>query len=360
VFDPSVPKVKALAAAANSLPSKLRPPDPPAVVLQPTKVQLFRITRSVARGADRLTELRKAYPAIGPQVEDALAAFHQKASVFGSSTGAQLGDRILGFASRFGFRATTFAEFWRSLRGYRSNFNGELFEWQVEASAGLRADIMVWASTEVENLRRLAHAARGRTVREVAKLPEHLVDARNQPLVLPAGGAFTKPVPVTGIYLLLADGTRRKFVDAMTVSLYGRGNAPPSHAGPTTLGQYKFRTAIRKLAKQMEEDPARLATSTLVFTANGTEHRFGPNQLVFAADQGRASLNQYAVTHAAPLTTTSAATTVYGTDIDALLGGTTPQVTPFMARGGTVRGVLVELGIDARLTMRLTDIIFGG
>ncbi|GGW70210.1 hypothetical protein GCM10010381_63810 [Streptomyces xantholiticus] len=49
------------------------------------------------------------------------------------------------------------------------------------------------------------------------------------------------------------------FVDGMTVSFYlPRQGRRASYLGLTALGQYKFRTAIRKLAKQMSEDSGRL------------------------------------------------------------------------------------------------------
>ncbi|WP_189892759.1 hypothetical protein [Streptomyces xantholiticus] len=45
----------------------------------------------------------------------------------------------------------------------------------------------------------------------------------------------------------------------MTVSFYlPRQGRRASYLGLTALGQYKFRTAIRKLAKQMSEDSGRL------------------------------------------------------------------------------------------------------
>jgi hypothetical protein len=82
--------------------------------------------------------------------------------------------------------------------------------------------------------------------------------------------------------------------------------------------------------------------------------------VVFATQKGPPSLNQYVVTNAASLLVEPASQRlIYASEMDTLLGGATPQVTPIVARGGSVRAVLVELLVDARLPMSLTEIFLG-
>jgi hypothetical protein len=222
----------------------------------------------------------------------------------------------------------------------------------------LRGDVLHWAGLETSLLSELARRTRGRSLAELAKLPERIVNARNQPVLLPTGGAFQPSARAEDIWLL-AGPRRLKYADALTVSPYPRGSGKPSHVALTTVGQYKFRTAIRKLPGQVEADPVRLVDADLLeFTLNGEPHRFRPDQLVFTSPNGAIDINRYAVTHAASIAH-GTPRPIYVSDPEVLLGGATPQLTPFVTRGGAARGVLIELNVDSRLPISITEIILG-
>jgi hypothetical protein len=364
----SIPRGKALRNAVDALPPHQRPVISPAVPPpSPQQILVFKLVRDIAVGGDRLVGLRKAFPDLGRQVERVLDAHGKRATAFGSPNPRALADRMLGHVAGFDIQATTLAEFTRSTRGYRSNFNGEWFEWLVEGSPELRADVLTWARTEQLDLSRIAKGTAGALPEQLKSLPEKLVTAKDTPLILPPG-KFGDPVVASDIRLELPDGSPKKFVDAMTVSLYLPKQPLPkaksrfSHTGLTTLGQYKYRTAIRKAAKQTGEDPGRLSTAAwLVFTAEGVPHRFRPSEVVFASRSGSVSPNQYLVTHFADMAADIPKPgPVYSSDIDLVLkGGLPPQITPWIARGGDVRGILVELNAKPTLITDLTALILG-
>ncbi|MEU0398362.1 hypothetical protein ABZ208_37595 [Streptomyces sp. NPDC006208] len=362
-FDPSAPKAKALTAGVEAQPPHLRPVAPKVLTVPPPHLQLFTLVRSVPRGAERLTDLRKLFPNLEQQVEILLTRYGQKSSLFGMSGPGVLADRMLQYVGNFGFRATTFAEFIRALRGYRSNMNGEWFHWRVEADPNLRADVLAWSRAERDTLQNLAKNTWGLSAQRLATRTETLVDTTGSALVLPSGGRFQDPLFATDIKVRVPGGSPRPFVDSMTVSFYlPRQSRRASHLSLTALGQYKFRWAINKLAKQMSEDPGRLTQgdAKLLFKVGGVDHSFFANQVVFSAQQGVPNLNRYAVTHFNDLPVdVPKPAPVYAADLETLLGGERPQVTPFVARGGTVRGILIEMNIRSGLFTDLTALLLG-
>lgn len=362
-FDPSVPKAKALTAALEAQPPHLRPAAVKILAVPPLQLQLFTLVRSVARGAERLTDLRKLFTNLGPQVEIVLTRHRQKPSLFGISGPDALADRMLKYVSNFGFRATTFAEFTHALRGYRSNMNGEWFHWMVDANPNLRADVLAWSRAERDTLQSLAKNTWGLTAQQLATRTEALVDMTGSALILPSGGRFQDPVFATDIKVRVPGSRPLPFVDGMTVSFYlPHRRKLASHLGLTALGQYKFRTAIRKLAKQMSEDPGRLThgEAKLLFKVDGADHDFFAKQLIFSAQQGVPNLNRYAVTHFNDLPVdVPKPAPVYAAGIETLLGVERPQVTPLVTRGGTVRGTLIEMNISSSLFTDLTALLLG-
>ena len=129
-----------------------------------------------------------------------------KASVLGRGTPEPLADRILEYTATFGFQATTFAEYRRSLLGYRPNLDGGFFEWLVEACPERRGDMLHWAGLETSLISELARRTCGRSLAELARLPERIVNARNQPVLLPMGGAFQPSARAEGIWLWAGPG----------------------------------------------------------------------------------------------------------------------------------------------------------
>ena len=133
---------------------------------------------------------------------------------------------------------------------------------------------------------------------------------------------------------------------------------------PVTFGQYKFNTAIRKVARQVAEDPGRLAEAAFLhFEVGGKPYSFTPEQIVFTGQNQRANPNQYIVTNSDLLASKPNATAAYAADIDEVLGAA--QLTPFSRAVTTsagskviVRGVLVEMSINAKLVLAIARMAF--
>jgi hypothetical protein len=363
ISDLAASRLKGLEAAAAMLPLTIHA-QVPRTVLRPDHVELFAIVRGFAKGPARLAALRKAFPNIVEQVAAALREHGLDASVLGRASAGAVADRLLNFLANFGITAEDQLKFNRSVRGYRSNVAGEVMEWLVEANNHLLGDILSWARSATNDLISAADALRGLSAKQVAQVSERLVDARNATVEVPTAGGFGGPLVASDIFLRMNDGTKRKFVDAMTVSLYRIKNDPPLLVGPTTLGQYKFNTAIRKAAGQTEGDQARLVDAAeLVFRAGGIEYFFKPEQIVFIAGAKRPEMNQYVVTHSDALISQVGRKPLYASSPELLLGGSEavgpPQITPFVGRNGKVHAVLVELAMDSRFVMALVDAVIG-
>jgi hypothetical protein len=364
-FDPSLPIVKAVATASALLPPPVKQLVTTPAQLQSNHVELFRIVGHFDLGPARLAELRKAFPNIVADIETVLAAHGLHSMVLGSKDAAAAAERLLDFLAHFGIRAETQLKFDKSVRGYRSNVAGAIMEWLVEANDALRADILTWATTAFKDLNDVVLKMRG----QIGPLPEHLlaaqiVNAHNAAVAIPTAGLFGEPLVASDIFLRMPDGMKRKFVDGMTVSLYRAGAATPSLVAPTTLGEYKFNTAIRKAAKQIEDAPGRLVDAeALVFTAGGEVYTFKPEQVVFMAGKSGPDLNQYVVTHIDPLITAARPKALYTSAPDQLLGSQTsvapPQLTPFTGRANKVHAVLVEFTVDSRFVLQLVDVLIG-
>jgi hypothetical protein len=168
-------------------------------------------------------------------------------------------------------------------------------------------------------------------------------------------------------------GSPKKFVDDMEVTfpldLTGRplldaaGN--PTFMSPTVMGQFKFRTAIRKAAGQLAEDPARMAEMRqLRVRYGGKEYTFTRDRVLFVAENGAPNLNTYVVANSDVLAHPGTPRPAYASSIDDLLGGERPQVTPFsklVSRPGgdvRVRGVMVELAVESKLIQSISDLVY--
>jgi hypothetical protein len=180
----------------------------------------------------------------------------------------------------------------------------------------------------------------------------------------PPGLKFGQPEVTTNIWLEMKNGQKKKYVDGMHVSLGGLADAEPTHMSPLTLGQFKFNTAVRKAAGQVAEDPVRLAEAAFLhFEAGGRNYSFKPEQIMFTGQNQRANLNQYIVTNSDLLASKPNATAAYAADIDEVLGAA--HVTPFSRAVTTsagakvmVRGVFVEMSIDAQLVLKIARLAF--
>jgi len=355
-FVPGAARLLHLEAETAMLPLKIHQLDKSGALLRPDHVETFRMIRGTAHGPERMAVFQKAFGSAGEAIERALALRGYTARLLGCANGDAAARRLLGFFTGLAIKAETLADFFRSIRGYRSNVAGEILEWTIDANVSLAADIMRWARSATAELHAAAVATRGKTAQQIGRLAQRIVNARNKTVVLASEGRFSSPVVATNAYLVTKDGAKRKFVDALTVSFY-HGTNGDYFVAPTTLGQYKFNTAIRKAAKQLEQDPARLAEAVeLVFSIGGVEHRFKPEHVLFMASKSRPEMNQYVVTHSDPMVRDLGRRPVYADSPDELLGGL-PQISPIVARDGQVRGVIVELALDSRFVLDLVDAV---
>ncbi len=362
-FDAFAPKAKALEELIAELPEPVKPKvSPPAP--KPTAIELLRVYRDFAAGAARTAELERLFPNFAKELERIFQEFDRHPSVFNAPTVEVLRDRVFKFLSEFGIRAKTKREFLDSTQGYESNLAGELVEWMIDGNQQLLADLRTWARGETAELNRIAAQWQKLTPAERVKAPEQLLDAMNKPIELPPGLQFGEPEVATNIRLELKNGQKKKFVDGMQVSLLGPAGAEPTHMSPVTLGQYKFNTAIRKATGQVAEDPGRLAEAAFLhFEAGGKQYSFAPEQIVFTGQNQRANPNQYIVTNSDLLASKPNATAAYAAEIDEVLGAA--QLTPFSRAVATsagskvmVRGVLVEMSVNAKMVLAIARLAF--
>jgi hypothetical protein len=363
-FDPVTPHAEALEAKLAALPKALKPvaPTPP----PPTTLDVFRLFRNFAAGAVRRLELEKLFPDAPARIESLLKQSGKDASLFGEADGKGIAKRLFTYLADLGIRAKTKREFLDSSQGYVSNVAGELVEWIINADKRLRKDILQWAAAEAADLNRVAEQLRPLSPAQRAAATERIVDGTGKPIDLPPVGRFDAPARATDIWLETADGGVRKFVDAMDVSLFRGPAGEPTHMSPVTLGQFKFRTAVRKAARQMAEDPGRLADAVLLhFTVGGTKYSLPPERIAFLFADGAPRANQYLVTNAELLATPSKSSPAYANAVDDLLGAARPQVTPISRAVNTsrgpvrVNGVMVELNLESRLVLDIARIVFG-
>ena len=234
----------------------------------------------------------------------------------------------------------------------------------IDGNQQLLADLRTWARGETAELNRIAAQWQKLRPAERIKAPEQLLDAMNKPIELPPGLQFGEPQVATNIRLELKNGQKKKFVDGMQVSLPGAAGAEPTHMSPVTLGQYKFNTAIRKATGQVAEDPGRLAEAAFLhFEAGGKQYWFTPDQIVFTGQNQRANPNQYIVTNSDLLASKPNVTAAYTAEIDEVLGEA--QLTPFSRAVATsagskimVRGVLVEMSVNAKMVLAIARLAF--
>lgn len=355
-FDPGAARLLGLKAASAMVPLKLLQLDASGMLVRPDRIELFNIVRFNAKGATRLAQLERSFVNMGEIIERTLALHGQHARVLGCADGGEVRSRLLVFFANFGIKAQRQLDFDHSIRGYRSNIAGEIMEWLVEASGGLRADILRWAQSARGDLNDTVAALRFISASQIAKRPARIVNAHNQTVEFLTKGAFDEPVHATNTFLCMPDGKKRKYVDALTVSFFRGPDGKILFVAPTTMGQYKFNTAIRKAAKQTDEDPARLKDAAeLVFSAGGIEYAFKPEQVVFMAGKKRPEMSQYVVTHSDAFVRELGRKEIYADDPGQLLGA--PQVTPIVGRGGNVHAVLVELAVDSRFILDLVDAV---
>ena len=356
-FAPGAVRLMHLEAQTATLPLKIHQLDKSGALLRPDHVETFRMIRGSESGAKRMAVFQKGFGTASEAIERSLALRGYSPRLLGVATGDAAARRLLGFFTKLDIKAETLADFFRSIRGYRSNVAGEILEWIIDANAALAADIIRWAHSATSDLRAAAVATRGKTAVQIGRLAQRVVNAHNKTVAFASEGTFSTPVVATNAYLVTKDGAKRKYVDALTVSFY-RGVNGDHFVAPTTLGEYKFNTAIRKAAKQLEQAPARLDEAVeLGFTVAGVEHRFKPEHVLFMAGKSRPEMNQYVVTHSDPMVRDMGRRAVYADSPDELLGSSTPQVSPLVARDGQVRGVIVELAIDSRLVLELVDAV---
>jgi hypothetical protein len=341
------------------LPKALKPAAPPPP--KPTATALLRVFRNFAAGAKRITEFNRLLPNISNRVESVLKDFGRTAGVFGAADANGVKDRVFAYLAELNIRATTKREFLDSSQGYTSNLAGEMLQWIIDADVVLRRNLQSWARATTDDLNRVATALRKLSRAQRAKAPERIVDARNNVVDLPSGGRFGESQRATDIWLETPDGGVRAFVDGMNVSLFSAGKAEPTHMSPVTLGQFKFRTAIRKALRQLADDPGRLDGAALLhFKIGNKSYSFPPDRIAFLFEGGEPRLNQYVVTNSDVLASQAKKPApVYAKSIDDLLGATRPQVTP-VARtvktpGGPVdvNAVLIELNLDSRLVLAI-------
>jgi hypothetical protein len=275
-----------------------------------------------------------------------------------------LRDRVFRFLSEFGIRAKTKRDFLDSTQGYESNVAGELVQWMIDGNPQLLADLRTWGWGETVELNRIAAQLQKLSPAERVKAPEQLLDAMNKTVELPRGLQFGEPQVATNIRLELKNGQTKQFVDGMQISLLGPVGAEATHMSPVTLGQYKLNTAIRKAAGQVAEDPGRLAEAAFLhFEVGGKQYSFTPEQIVFTGQNQRANLNQYIVTNSDLLASKPNATAAYAAEVDEVLGAA--QLTPFSRAVTTsagskvmVRGVLVEMSVNAKMVLAIARLAF--
>ena len=123
-----------------------------------------------------------------------------------------------------------------------------------------------------------------------------------QPGRASAEGWFGEPARVTDVVIDPPKGSPKKFVEDMEVTfplgpngqllLDAAGN--PAFMSPPVMGQFKFRTAIRKAAGQVADDPPRLAEMRQMrFKLNGKEYTFTPDK-VRAVHRRRTAIRSWA------------------------------------------------------------------
>jgi hypothetical protein len=362
-FDAFAPKARALEKLIAELPEPVKPKASPGAP-KPTAVELLRVYRDFAAGTARIAEFERLFPNFAKDLERVFQEFDRRPSDFNAPTVEALRDRVFAYLSEFGIRAKTKREFHDSTQGYESNLAGELVEWMIDGNPQLLADLRTWAQGERAELNRIAAQWHKLKPAERIRAPERLLDAMNKPVELPPGLQFGEPQVATNIRLELKNGQKKKFVDGMQVSLLGPAGGAATHMSPVTLGQYKFNTAIRKAAGQVAEDPGRLAEAAVLhFEVGGKQYSFAPEQIVFTGQNQRANPNQYIVTTSDLLASKPNATAAYAAEIDDVLGAA--QLTPFSravttSAGGKVivRGVLVEMSVNAKMVLAITRTVF--
>jgi hypothetical protein len=328
-------------------------------------MDVFRVFRNFAAGAERIAELNRLFPNIVARIESLLGQLGRRdAAVFGVADANKLKDRLFGYLAELGIRATTRREYLDSTQGYVSIVSGEMLEWIVNADRSLRGYVVAWARATTNDLNRVAATLSELPLAQRAKAAERIVDARGELVNLPPKGSFRPPQRATDIWLETADGGVRKFVDGMDVSLFSVGAAEPTHMSPVTVGQFKFRTAIRRALAQMADDPGRLADAKLLhFMVDGRSYSFPPERVAFLFEGGEPRLNQYLVANSDVLASKPNPAPVYARAIDDLLGADHPQVTPIARTvqrpGGPVdvSGVMIELNLDSRLVIAIARLI---
>jgi hypothetical protein len=371
-FDPASPKLKAIESELEALvPKGVRVPAP--AMPKPRAVELMRAFRDFANGAARFAELNRIFPSFAEALEALLKEFKRDPRMFGCRTVEEMRDRIFHYLSEFGISAETKAEFLAKSAGYKSNLNGEVNEWLIRNDVELNLDVHAWSRSETAELNRVVEATAGRSPADLSKMARRIVDANGNPVTLAEKVIFGEPVRVSDVVIDPPKGSPKKFVDDMEATFpLGVGGQPlldasgnPSFMSPPVMGQFKFRTAIRKAAGQLAEDPARMADMRqLRFKFRGKEYTFTRDKVLFVAENGEPNLNVYVVANSDLLAHPGTPRPAYASSIDELLGAERPQVTPFSklvtrpGRDVRVRGVLVELAVGSKLVQSISDLVF--
>jgi hypothetical protein len=218
---------------------------------------------------------------------------------FGAKTPREFAHKLLEILEKTGIHAKTFQEFLHDVRGYKGNINGALWHLLVENLEPLQNDLMKLARNQVKifNTFTTLVNARGKVLVRQKAIFGKVEKATNFILVTKDG-----PKPYTD-FAYVSLGTSNAYSE--TVAAARVGAAPGSRLGAVADLQERAGLGIvqevptrrvvtiavgvenklpfGKARKQLGESQIRLSEADqLLFTINGKEYYFSPEDIVFS------------------------------------------------------------------------------